>query len=180
MEKTELAKQLNKKYQEINTPIDWKTGVKTIIEWENLPATDRVVWEKMAEVVEELLKENKEEFGCFMISQIVWGYDEYLKKEQKIMTDKEQYIKMIDWVSNNDSGVSGIAIMRHMLGLPANSWGVRPPFDSDDRGRCIRLLNLFPKWWARLDELGDLNDEWQKQVYLIRKEKNEHTKKTKN
>jgi len=61
MNKTELAKQLNKKYQEIDTPTDWKTGIKTIIEWENLPATDRVVWEKMAEwVLEEQDKLIKE------------------------------------------------------------------------------------------------------------------------
>lgn len=83
MEKTELAKQLNKKYQEINTPKDWKTDIKTIIEWDNLPATDKFVWERMAEVVKELLKENKEKFGCFMISQIVWGYNEYLEKNIK-------------------------------------------------------------------------------------------------
>ena len=55
MNKTKLAKQLNKKYQEINTPRDWKTGIKTIIEWENLPRTDRFVWERMAEEVERLI-----------------------------------------------------------------------------------------------------------------------------
>ena len=49
MNKTELAKQLNKKYQEIDTPIDWKTGEKKIIEWEHLPKTTQFVWERMAE-----------------------------------------------------------------------------------------------------------------------------------
>lgn len=62
MDKLTLAKQLNKKYQEIATQKDWKTGVKTIIEWENLPATDRFVWERMAEWLLSCIptKENEE------------------------------------------------------------------------------------------------------------------------
>ena len=52
MNKTELAKQLNKKYQEINTQKDYK-GNRTLLEWEHVPATDRFVWERMAEWVLE-------------------------------------------------------------------------------------------------------------------------------
>ena len=54
MNKTELAKQLNKKYQEINTQKDYK-GNRTLLEWEHVPATDRFVWERMAEVVDEII-----------------------------------------------------------------------------------------------------------------------------
>ena len=58
MNKTELAKQLNKKYQEIATQKDYK-GNRTLLEWENLPATDRFVWERMAEVVENIIEREK-------------------------------------------------------------------------------------------------------------------------
>lgn len=56
MDKLTLAKQLNKKYQEINTQKDYK-GNRTLLEWEHVPATDRVVWERMAEYVQDLLNE---------------------------------------------------------------------------------------------------------------------------
>lgn len=91
MNKTELAKQLNKKYQEINTPTDWKTNIKTIIEWENLPATDRVVWERMVEELKTLLKEREKrvlesfiEFACmkkFIDNEEDWNVIDTLKKE---------------------------------------------------------------------------------------------------
>jgi len=58
MDKLEIAKQLNKKYQEIDTPKDWKTGDKKIIEWEKLPKTTQFVWERMMEEVHKLMQKH--------------------------------------------------------------------------------------------------------------------------
>ena len=81
---------------------------------------------------------------------------------------------MVEWCLGNDTGVSSERIMRHMLGLGSSpQWGDLPPSDEWDRGRCIRLLNLFPEWWDRLDEMRTLNISWNEQIDLIWKEKSE-------
>lgn len=83
----------------------------------------------------------------------------------------------VDWATGDDTGVSSTVIMRYMLGLEPNHWGVMPPSDSDDRGRCIRLLKKFPQWLERLDEMKQFVG-WDKQIPLIREEylKEEGTK----
>ena len=35
------------------------------------------------------------------------------------------------------------------------------PYDSDDLGRCIRLLDLIPEWRKRLTELSKAFPEWE-------------------
>jgi carbamoyltransferase len=37
-----------------------------------------------------------------------------------------------------------------MLRLETEDYTWRAPADRDDRGRCIRLLNLIPEWWDRI------------------------------
>jgi len=58
MDKLTLAKQLNKKYQDIATQKNWK-GERTIIEWDNLPKTTQFVWERMAEWLLSCLPEKE-------------------------------------------------------------------------------------------------------------------------
>lgn len=50
----ELAKELNKQYQEINNSVDWKTGKKEVVDWDKLPKTTQFVWIKMAVVTKPI------------------------------------------------------------------------------------------------------------------------------
>lgn len=88
---------------------------------------------------------------------------------------------VIDWLLSGDTGMSSKAIVTHMLGsvgdralmlggIGTREPGCDPPWDADDRGRCIRLLQRFPEWQSRLDELAELSEEWAEQVPLIRRE----------
>ena len=86
------------------------------------------------------------------------------------------------WLLGDDTGVSSETLCAHLLGLE-ESWR-SPPCDAADRGRCIRLLNVIPSYWARLDELavsepgrqcsvnGDSEheDDWKNQIPMIRHE----------
>lgn len=99
---------------------------------------------------------------------------------------EEKLLKIIEWATGDDTGVSSKSLARHMLGFSGKRWGFGPPSDADDRGRCIRLLNLIPEWWSRLDEMAqypsaevtcygkngfDVKYEgWREQIPLIKKE----------
>lgn len=90
------------------------------------------------------------------------------------------------WALSGDCGVSSEAIANHMLGnTKSGRFSFQPPSDADDRGRCIRLLELIPEWIPQLKEMtrydqanpegfvinssgisADLNT-WEKQIPLI-------------
>lgn len=97
---------------------------------------------------------------------------------------KEGVVKIIEWATGDDTGTSSKALCRFMMGIPGD---YQPPSDADDRGRCIRLLNLVPEWWDRLDEMATIpshgevhfwstrgfeirEDSWKEQIPLIKKE----------
>jgi len=96
--------------------------------------------------------------------------------------------EIIAWATGNDTGASSNALCRYMMGFEPNEWGNMAPSDADDRGRCIRLLNLIPEWWDRLDEMAQFPsakvtsfgkngmevrcDGWKEQIPLIKKEAN--------
>ena len=100
----------------------------------------------------------------------------------------EKYLKIIEWATGDDTGASSNALCRFMLGLTNRAASFDCPSDADDRGRCIRLLNLIPEWWDRLDEMAILpsvnvnvftgkgievrEQGWKEQIPLIRKEAN--------
>ena len=78
--------------------------------------------------------------------------------------------RALEWVSGPDTGISSIAIWRHIMGLPRVGlldW----PRDADDFARCRLLLDMMPEWcalemaqygpeWARCArELEDLSDD---------------------
>lgn len=95
------------------------------------------------------------------------------------------------WALSSDTGTSSKSIARHMMGFGIDNdrFYSGPPSDSDDRGRCIRLLELIPEWIPRLPELLE-NDKpqegivisasgiraetngWAKQIPLIMREGN--------
>lgn len=101
------------------------------------------------------------------------------------MTNEELKTLAI-WGTGDDTDISSKALARFMLGIEASGWGFRAPSDADDRGRCIRLLNLIPSWWDRLDEMASLpsskvntfrdgkilivEEGWKEQIPLIKLE----------
>lgn len=82
-----------------------------------------------------------------------------------------ELLKLLDWATGDDTGVSSKALCRFMLGLKPNRWGLMAPSDMDDRSRCIRPLNLMPEWWDRLMELARVSVEWSRQIPLLRQER---------
>lgn len=100
---------------------------------------------------------------------------------------EEKLIKLITWATGDDTGMSSNALCRWMLDLKPCQYGYSAPSDAGDRGRCIRLLNLMPEWWDRLDEMakipsskvtffnkngmGTREEGWKEQIPLIREER---------
>lgn len=92
------------------------------------------------------------------------------------------------WALSGDTGNSSRTIAGHMTGNPTESHQM-PPSDRDDRGRCIRLLELIPEWIPRLKEMvqydkpeqetgvvinssgiSAYDNSWSKQIPLIMEE----------
>lgn len=90
------------------------------------------------------------------------------------------------WALSDDTGISSKTLANHMLGYENGNF-TSPPSDADDRGRCIRLLELIPEWIERLPELakdekpseaivisasgiGADTNSWERQIPLIIKE----------
>jgi hypothetical protein len=60
--------------------------------------------------------------------------------------------RALAWALGSDTGTSSKTLCRVMLGAPKMNYESAPS-DADDRGRCIRLLELIPEWIPRLPEL---------------------------
>ena len=97
---------------------------------------------------------------------------------------EQELLKIIEWATGEDTGTSSEFLCRFMLGISLNRISI--PSDRGDRGRCIRLLNLVPEWWDRLDELAEYpstkvnhysskgfeirEEGWKEQIPLIKQE----------
>lgn len=68
------------------------------------------------------------------------------------------------WPSCGDTGISSMAIYRHMLGFPQERSSSHP-WDPADFGRCFRLLTApwAEPWRARIGEMAEYNG-WSKLV----------------
>ena len=66
------------------------------------------------------------------------------------------------WSASRDTGISSMSIYSVMMGVPVDQADV--PHDPDDFGRCYRLLQLFPAWKARLDEVAARYPAWRSLV----------------
>lgn len=65
------------------------------------------------------------------------------------------------WRVGNDTGESSLAIWHAMTGEPGlGSYTESTPYDSDDFGRCIRLLREFG-WEDRMADMADVSSSWQ-------------------
>ena len=84
----------------------------------------------------------------------------------QIATNKVKDV--FEWLLSDDTGCSSKAICAWMLDINYNRGG--SPGDADDRGRCIRLLQIMPEWVERLDEMKEINQNWSEQIDLIKAE----------
>lgn len=64
-----------------------------------------------------------------------------------------------EWYQGSDTGISSETIFEVMTGTIVKSH--RTPSDASDFGRCVRLLEKFPPWRARLGEVGEQFPEWE-------------------
>lgn len=67
-----------------------------------------------------------------------------------------------NWIAGRDIGISSKTIWAVMMGVESGSGplGSDVPHDSDDFGRCYRLLQLIPEWRARLSEVAARHPQW--------------------
>lgn len=63
-----------------------------------------------------------------------------------------------EWLLGDDTGRSSVFLLAHMIGVTKESIDI--PHDLWDVGRCVRLLQRFPEWRARLDEMAKYGIEW--------------------
>lgn len=63
------------------------------------------------------------------------------------------------WAVGRDTGASSQAIMQTMTDGPPRD-GYCYPHDSDDFGRCYRLLAIIPEWRPRIGEMANVGREW--------------------
>lgn len=62
------------------------------------------------------------------------------------------------WIVGPDTGISSKAIFSHMMIGSLVEYG--HPYDNDDLGRCLRLLEAVPEWSARIGEMAQYSPEW--------------------
>lgn len=75
--------------------------------------------------------------------------------------------RIIEWLLSDDVGSSSKSIVIHMFN--SKSMKNSPPYDFDDRSRCVKLLKIIPEWVERLDEMK-VYKGWEEQIPLIKKE----------
>jgi hypothetical protein len=74
------------------------------------------------------------------------------------MTDSIEK-RALTWASGDDTGVSSKAILKVMTGQTISD-DYCHPHDSQDLGRCVRLLDIIPEWRPRIGEMSNVSDEW--------------------
>ncbi len=82
------------------------------------------------------------------------------------MVSVERLLKLLNWATGDDTGVSSEYLMRYMLGFEVKAYCA--PSDQWDRERCIRLLNIIPEWWDRIEEV---RESWGEHVDLLIQER---------
>jgi hypothetical protein len=78
----------------------------------------------------------------------------------------------LEWLLGPDTGTSSLTIFSVLSEKHAGRAMVRvrhglgpsPPWDPDDFGRCYRLLEMFPAWKERMQEVADRYPTWAKLV----------------
>lgn len=74
-------------------------------------------------------------------------------------TEGQSHQRQLEWLMSDDTGMSSQTIFSVMTRTKSRlPYGT--PLDADDFGRCHRLLNKFPEWRERLNEVALLLPEW--------------------
>jgi hypothetical protein len=69
--------------------------------------------------------------------------------------------KLMGWVAGDDTGISSKCIAAVMCGAQPEQMDRKDaPYDPHDLGRCLRLLELFPEWKARMPEMAKISERW--------------------
>ena len=66
------------------------------------------------------------------------------------------------WLAGGDTGISSRTIWHVMMrqDWDDQTWGPDVPHDPSDFGRCVRLLEEFPAWRARMGEVCAAYPKW--------------------
>jgi hypothetical protein len=71
--------------------------------------------------------------------------------------------RVMEWMVGDDTGVSSKSIAAFMCGADLSfAYWNSPPSDASDLGRCLRLLERFPEWKARMPEMASIDERWAK------------------
>lgn len=73
--------------------------------------------------------------------------------------NRDVLLRTITWLLSDDKGLSSEFIVMHMIGKSRDMFPHHPR-DAGDLGRCLRLLDEFPEWQARLGELAAHGAVW--------------------
>lgn len=67
-----------------------------------------------------------------------------------------------DWLTSCDCGISSLTMYSVLADEPHVLRGTPPdrPFDADDFGRCVRLLERYPAWRGRLGDVVAKHPTW--------------------
>ena len=76
---------------------------------------------------------------------------------QKRIAELEAAAHYDAWLLSGDTGMSSKAIFDFMRTGAKGGW---TPSDPSDLGRCLRLLERFPEWRARMPEMADCSPKW--------------------
>ncbi len=73
--------------------------------------------------------------------------------------------KVAQWFVSEDTVISSMTIAAFMCGVDASVLRHRSaPCDPGDLGRCLRLLEQFPRWKKRMPEMASINNHWKRAV----------------
>lgn len=63
------------------------------------------------------------------------------------------------WIRGCDTGISSKTIFSVMTGNAIDRTDI--PYDCSDFGRCYRLVEMFPEWKSRLNEVSNIYPKWE-------------------
>ncbi len=70
-----------------------------------------------------------------------------------------------EWILTGEVGISSKTIWAVMMGvvkepMRCDGWHYDTPRDPDDFSRCYKLIQLFPEWKSRLNEVSRIFPKW--------------------
>lgn len=72
--------------------------------------------------------------------------------------DRDTLDRAHAWIVSRDTGASSKTLWARMMGARRDD--PSHPWDPDDLGRCLRLLELIPEWKPRIREMAGVSLGW--------------------